>query len=43
MKHEPPQCPHCDSTLKPERIDAGRYVCTCCARIFFVPKGLRRE
>ncbi len=36
---ETPMCPHCDSTLKPERIGAGRYICDCCARIFIVPKG----
>lgn len=41
MKKEPLECPHCDTTLKPERIDAGRYVCQCCSRVFFVPKGLR--
>ena len=36
---ELPQCPHCDNTMKPERIGAGRYICDCCARIFIVPKG----
>jgi hypothetical protein len=38
---ETPECPHCDTKLKPERLDAGRYLCPVCARIFFVPKGLR--
>ena len=30
-----PVCPHCDCpTLQPERDDAGRWVCPCCARVF---------
>lgn len=36
---DPLECPHCDTTLKPERIDAVRYVCPSCARIFTVPKA----
>jgi hypothetical protein len=33
---ELPKCEHCDTTLKPERIGAGRYVCPCCSRITIV-------
>lgn len=34
--NETPTCPHCDTTLKPERIGAARYVCPSCARVFKV-------
>jgi transposase-like protein len=36
---EIPDCPNCKSTMKPERINATRYVCPCCAREFTVPKS----
>jgi transposase-like protein len=36
---ELPTCPHCQNNLKPDRINAVRYVCTCCAREFTIPKG----
>lgn len=39
MNEKIPDCPHCDSTLKPERVDAGRYVCVVCSRIFTIPKS----
>lgn len=29
-----PECPYCQSTLKPERISAERWVCSCCSRVF---------
>lgn len=31
---EIPDCPNCQSSLKPERITAARFICTCCAREF---------
>lgn len=37
-KDEIPDCPKCDTAMKPERIGAGRYVCSCCSRIFIIPK-----
>lgn len=36
---EVPDCPHCKTAMKPERIGAGRYVCPCCSRIFTIPKN----
>jgi ribosomal protein L37AE/L43A len=38
-KAEIPQCPNCDTALKPERINAGRYLCPVCARVFTIPKS----
>lgn len=35
---EIPDCPNCSTAMKPERINAGRYVCQCCSRIFLIPK-----
>lgn len=32
-KDQLPKCKWCDTTLKPERLGAGRYVCPCCSRI----------
>jgi ribosomal protein L37AE/L43A len=29
-----PDCPHCSTALRPERINAERFVCTCCSREF---------
>lgn len=29
-----PDCPHCQSSLKPERITAQKFICPCCARQF---------
>lgn len=31
---KPPPCPWCDTALQPERLNAGRWRCPCCARIF---------
>jgi len=33
-----PDCDHCDTNMKPERIGAGRYVCPVCSRITVIPK-----
>lgn len=38
---ELPACPHCDTTLRPERIGAGRYVCPSCARVFTDPPAIK--
>lgn len=35
---EIPDCPHCDTACKPERIGAGRYICPVCSRVFTIPK-----
>jgi len=37
-KDEIPSCKFCDSSMKPERIGAGRYVCNVCSRITIIPK-----
>jgi transposase-like protein len=34
VSDELPKCPHCDTTLKPERLGLSRYVCPSCAREF---------
>lgn len=39
MNTKQPECPHCQSTLKPERLNAVRYLCVCCSRIFTIPKS----
>ncbi len=31
---EPPQCPFCDTTQKPEALSDGRFLCPCCSRRF---------
>ncbi len=36
--NEIPDCPHCQTAMKPERINAARYVCVCCSREFAIPK-----
>ena len=32
-----PDCPHCRSSMKPELLTPGVYLCNCCARIFEWP------
>jgi ribosomal protein L37AE/L43A len=31
---EMPTCPNCDTNLQPERLNAGRWLCPSCSRIF---------
>lgn len=40
-KPAPVDCPRCDTTMVPEKIGDGLYLCACCAKTFTVPKGLR--
>lgn len=37
-RDEVPECEHCDTSMKPERIGAVRYICPVCSRITIVPK-----
>jgi ribosomal protein L37AE/L43A len=34
MTDDKPSCPHCDSTMTPEYVGGGKWVCSVCSRVF---------
>ena len=34
MNDELPTCPHCGGSLQPKRLNAGRWLCSGCWRVF---------